>query len=483
MSFYTSVIEGLDNDHLSLSNLDRGYSVKDIKESVAFYQSMFGIDSLEGKKVAILVESVKENISLFYAIRNLKGTVIPLSTQSKRDDLVGVLDSLYPHIVFTDNMIKGFNCSEVISEWAEGNKTKTLVISTDDYKSFHTTSLGGEEESSLYNRGDFITFSSGSTGTPKGIVFKDSVFEHTFKCLHSSWELKPSDNIFFFAPTSSLFGVTGINTIIKSGANFIHSDDFDLLKIVKILDKWKCNKISTTPSIFKAIYNFASNLKPEVLERLELVCVVGEKVSPNYISNFPIMKNCKFLSHLGSSEAGSIADGYITDKDAKDIDFKIVNEAEHRVVDGELLLKTGGLFTEYYNSKSLTDEAFENGWFKTGDLVEFGDDGTFKIVGRKKDVIKKGGRHVVASEIESVIQKIEGVNNVTVIGASHDIYGEQIVAFVAAKNLTSKNIRSYCASRVSSYKIPDKVIFLEEIPLKNNKVDKQKLKALIAEAK
>nr|WP_106779506.1 class I adenylate-forming enzyme family protein [Lysinibacillus timonensis] len=476
MNFYTNVLEGISKDNISLSTFNTEHTAGELRELVSKYEEMLGHSNLEGKKVAILVDSIKNYIALFHAINKLNGTVVPLSLQFKSDDLTKVLNSLDPHIIFSVNVSVGFHFSGIMCQWANNFETKTTIFTTDDFITWDEHSFGSSTKNLSKLSGGYITFTSGSTGEPKGIVCEDGGFDYTCRCLAEAYELKPSDNMFIYSATSSFYWVVSSNTVLKAGANLVVSDEFDLLKIIDTMEKTNCNKFSTTPSIFKSIYNFASKIKPEVLKNLELVCVVGEKISPNFANSFPLMEKCKFVSHYGSSEAGSIANGYIdSNSRLDDLEFVLVKGAEHKILEGELLLKTEGMFSQYYNNPILTEQAFENGWFKTGDLVEFTSDRVFKIVGRKKDVIKKGGQQVVSSEVESFLQNIEGIVNVAVVGVPHHIYGEQVVAFVIAEGVTATDIRSYCSGRISSYKIPDKVIFIDDLPLTHGKVDKLKL--------
>ena len=238
----------------------------------------------------------------------------------------------------------------------------------------------------------------------------------------------------------------------------------------------KCNKVVTTPSVFKVIHKFAELLSPELLDNLELVCLTGEKIPDNFPSNFPTMKNCRFVAQYGISETGAIANSNLRNGE----EYTVVTGIETKVVDGELFVKTGALLSEYYGNKQLTKEAFDDGWFKTGDLVEFFNEDTFNIIGRKKDMIKKGGQQVIPSEVEGIIQSLEGVKGVKVLGSPHNVYGEQVVAFVVAKkDCSSTKIKEHCKGKISSYKIPDKVVFLDELPMTQGKIDKLKLKSMI----
>ncbi|MEH7381326.1 class I adenylate-forming enzyme family protein [Bacillus sp. JJ1533] len=479
MNFYENILTGLDDGNVTLSSLSKSLTAGELKTEIARYEALLDYKDLKGKAVAVLVNVVEEYIPLFFAVNKLNATLVPVSLQSRTDDLLGVLNSLDPHIIFTINELSGFSFSTLIKDWAEGRDTKTTIFTSDDCTTWDKTNYGRIEKSNTSAKGEFVTFSSGSTGQPKGIVFGNSIFDFTYDCLFKCWDLKPTDNMFIYAAISTFSAVVAMKSVIKAGSNLVVASEFDLVKMIETIEKTNTNKVMTTPSIFKSLYNFASRLKPEVLKKLELVCFIGEKVTPSILKAFPLIEDCTFVTLLGSSEAGAIGDGVITDNGDEEIVLTLFDEAEYKVVDGELWLKTGSMFTEYYNNPVTTQEAFEDGWFKTGDLVEFPSDRTFKIVGRKKDVIKKAGRQVISNEIETFLQQIEGIKNVAVVGVPHDIYGEQIVAFVVADGVTTKDIRSYCSGRISAYKIPDKVIFIDEMPLISNKIDKVKLKSLI----
>ncbi|BDH60735.1 long-chain-fatty-acid--CoA ligase [Lysinibacillus sp. PLM2] len=475
MSLY-DILASLDKNGPSLTTVDNSYTAGDLRNVVTRYELLFHPYTLEGKRVALLVPNIKEFLPLLITINKLKGTISPLSLQSRQDDLLAVLDFLDPHIVVTVNEYSGFNFSEVVTNWAKDRKSETTIFSTDNYINWSIHTFHGSSKKLQNELGGFICFTSGSTGNPKGVVIKDTVIDYGYERLIEAMELKPDDNVFVYASISGVYGIIAMKTILRLGATLVVSDDFNLVEMINAMKKANCNKLTTTPSIFKTLYNFASRIEPEVLKSLELVSVIGEKIPANFKSHFPLLENCKFLSNYGSSESGPLANAIIKE-DNNELEFTMSDAVNFKIVDGELLVKTGGLFSEYYNNATQTEEVFENGWFKMGDLVEFSDDKTFKLVGRKKEVIKKGGQQVIPSEVEQILSNIEGIETVAVVGAPHEVYGEQVIAFIIAKGVNSKDIRSYCTGRIASFKIPDKIVFVDEFPLKNGKVDKLKLKS------
>lgn len=479
MSLYENILAGLDRKNESLVTLEKCFTAGELQDAVFKYEMMLSPFNLEGKRVALLVPTISEFLPLFFAVNKLKGTVSPLSLQLRKGDLLNVLDFLDPHVVFSVNDHSGFGFSEVVTNWASGMNREALIFTSDDCTNWEVEIFHGSCKPLQSQLGGFITFTSGSTGTPKGVVFKDEVLQYGYDRLLDAMKLEPSDTVFVYTAPSTLYGVSSMNAMLKVGATLVTADDFDLVKMIHTMKKVKCNKITTTPSIFKSLYNFASRLDEEVVRNLELVCVIGEKVPANFKNHFPLMEDCTFLSHYGSSESGSLANAYMSE-DTDELLFTMPKEVDCKTVDGELFVKSGGLFTEYYQNPILTAEVLEDGWFKMGDLVEFIDQQTFKIVGRKKDVIKKGGVQVIASEVEQILSQIDGIKGVAVVGSPHEVFGEQIVAFIISDGITSKDIRSYCAGNFSSYKIPDKMIFIDEFPLINGKVDKMKLKSQLS---
>ncbi|MFP3917852.1 class I adenylate-forming enzyme family protein [Lysinibacillus telephonicus] len=475
MKLLERVFSNLSLDTVSLTTFKGCYTANQLLHRVKKYEHLLTPLNISGKRVALLVPSIEEFIPLVHTINHLDGTVIPLNGQFRQADLTNVLNLTNPHIIFSVVHYSGFNFLKLIKEWASEKKGHTVFFTSTDCVDWETSVVDGNEKLVEVDlKKSYIFCTSGSTGTPKGLVFDDQSFDYSFRHISEFFELKAADTVMIYTSTSTIFGVLAMNIVIHGGAHAIIPNEFDLQKIIGLMSEKKCNKIVTTPSILKAIYSFSKQLKPDVMEHIELVCLIGEYIPENFTASFPLLKNARFNSQYGSSETGAIANANLLNTD----EYELVDGAESKVVDGELYVKTGALFTEYYNSPELTDKVFENGWYKTGDLVEFVNETTFKIIGRKKDLIKKGGQQVIPSEVELVISSLEGVKRVCVLGAPHNVYGEQVIAFIVANKLTSIDIRSHCKGKIAAYKIPDKVVFIKELPIRQGKVDKIALKSM-----
>ena len=121
----------------------------------------------------------------------------------------------------------------------------------------------------------------------------------------------------------------------------------------------------------------------------------------------------------------------------------------------------------YLGRPEATAEAFEGGWFHSGDVGYRDDDGCYWIVDRKKDMILRGGFNVYPREVEEVLYAHEAVAEAAVLGIPHESHGEEVkavVALVAGKSASDRELIDFCKERLSAYKYPRIVEFIESLP-------------------
>ena len=147
---------------------------------------------------------------------------------------------------------------------------------------------------------------------------------------------------------------------------------------------------------------------------------------------------------------------------------------------GELLVKTPTLMLGYYCNPRQTQEAFQDGWFKTGDLVTREEDGFFRFVARKKDIIRRRGENIASAEIERIIGEHPQVAAVAVIGVPSELGEEEILAAIVpvpGEQGDARGIAAWVADRLAAVKAPRYVVFVDEIPhTATHKPAKQRLK-------
>jgi malonyl-CoA/methylmalonyl-CoA synthetase len=148
----------------------------------------------------------------------------------------------------------------------------------------------------------------------------------------------------------------------------------------------------------------------------------------------------------------------------------------------EVLLKGGQVFRGYWRNPTATEEAFTgDGFFRTGDIGEIGDDGTLAIRGRLKELIITGGFNVYPREVELVLETHPEVEEVAVAGVPSEAWGEEVTAFVIPKRrgeLIESDLIAFARERLATYKCPRRIVVVETLPRNAmGKIERSKLKA------
>jgi malonyl-CoA/methylmalonyl-CoA synthetase len=133
---------------------------------------------------------------------------------------------------------------------------------------------------------------------------------------------------------------------------------------------------------------------------------------------------------------------------------------------GEVQLRGPNIFAGYWNQPDATAATFtDDGWFLTGDLGAFDDDGYLRIVGRSKELIISGGYNVYPREVEDVLREHPSVGDVAVVGVPSDEWGEVVTAFVVADGPSDADaLKAFAAERLANYKRPRTIRFVDELP-------------------
>jgi fatty-acyl-CoA synthase len=152
---------------------------------------------------------------------------------------------------------------------------------------------------------------------------------------------------------------------------------------------------------------------------------------------------------------------------------------------GEIAHRSPQIVLGYWNDPAKTAEAFRGGWFHSGDLGVFTEDGYLSVVDRKKDMIKSGGENVASREVEEAIYRLAGVAEVAVFGVDHPHWIEAVVAAVVPKAgaaLSAEDVQAHCRRELAGFKRPKYVVLVDALPKNpSGKLLKRELRGMYAD--
>lgn len=299
-----------------------------------------------------------------------------------------------------------------------------------------------------------VLFSSGSSGKPKGIVYN---FE---KVLKKFEKRRPSTTALPFLLIDHFGGINTSFALLSSLSKIIVLQDRSIHTVCKAIEGNQVKLLPTTPS-FLNLFIASGAWKDYNLSSLDRITYGTEVMPESTLQKLTeIFPNTNFQQTYGLSELGVLKS---ESKSGNSLFVKVGGSGfQTKVVNNELWIKSDFAMEGYLNAANPFDE---NGWMNTGDFVEV--EGEYvKILGRNSDIINVGGQKVFPSEVEEVILQLDWVIDVSVFGEKHSLLGEIVVAKVKVKeempiNNLKSNIRKHCLSKLSPFKAPSKVLFVD----------------------
>jgi fatty-acyl-CoA synthase len=329
-----------------------------------------------------------------------------------------------------------------------------------------------------------LMYTSGTTGRPKGAMIRHrSVVGHI-----GGWtrhlELRGDDRSIMSSPLFWSFGCT-VNAFVPlhCGSMIALQERFDPLTFLQDIVRFDCTHLQGVPSQYEMALKHPDSEAYD-LSRLRLVQIGGsasaEGLARRILERAP---HAQFVSAYGLTEAvgvntytdlgdplesvmetvGHAADGNELAVMAPDGDDELpAGEV------GELCIRGDNVMLGYLDNPEATRAALRGGWLRTGDLAVMDEAGYVRIVGRHVDAYKRGGMNVYPAEAEALIGEHLAVQSVAIVGVPDERLGEIGAAFILPRSgavVDGDEIRAFCAGRIAAYKVPERVIAVDELPL------------------
>ncbi len=363
----------------------------------------------------------------------------------------------------------------------------------------HLDDLELEEVKESVNCHDVVNmqYTSGTTGFPKGVMLSHHNILNNGKATGECLRFSAADRLLVCVPFFHCFGcVLAACAIVSHGATMVVVEDFDPLMVLASIEKEKCTALYGVPTMFIAELNHPmfdmfdlTSLRTGIMAGapcpIETMKQVMSKMHiKDIISVYGLTESSPGMTATrthNSAEARSTTVGFeFPNVEVTIFDPETGEECEDNV-QGEICCRGYNVMKGYYKNEEDTAKAIDaEGWLHSGDLAVRGDDGFYRITGRIKDMIVRGGENVYPREVENYLYKLDAIEAVEVAGLPSPKYGEQVAAFIKLKegqSLTEEEIRDYCRGLIARFKIPKYIFFVDSYPMTaSGKIQKYKLK-------
>ena len=446
----------------------------------------FGVE--RGGLVGVLAGNRAETVELFFACGRVGAALLPLNWRLSAAELAGVLDDARPGLLLREERFRRLGDDALAAAAlvpAPGWVDLDAVPEPDSHADAGPDAAVSPEDPAL------VLYTSGSTGRPKGAVLPHRQLLWNAVATTMAWELGPAD----VAPVSTPFFHTGGWNVFATplwhrGGTVVLLDGFEPDAFLAAAEEEGITVALTVPTQLlmlmesprwgrplPALRFFISGGAPCPASVAERVRGAGYRFREGY-GLTECGPNCFALSDAEAARRpGSVG------RPVPFLEMRL-ETADGREAEpgeaGELLLRGPQLFAGYLRDPERTGEALTpGGWLRTGDLARRDADGVYAICGRRKEMYISGGENVFTAEVEAALADCPGVAEVVVVGVADARWGEVGRAFVvrrAAAAVDEAGVVAHARARLAGYKVPKRVVFLDEIPrLGSGKPDRRAL--------
>lgn len=493
-------------------------------------KGLMAIGVKKGDKVGVWGNNVPDWLTFMFATAKIGAVMVTVNTNYKLSELEFLIKNADLHTIciidgFRDSDYVGmiFELIPELKSLARGHLVSekfpllknVVFIGPQKHRGMYNTPelllLGSNTTDDELNRvkatitcHDVVNmqYTSGTTGFPKGVMLSHHNIVNCGQTTGDSMKYTQDDRLLVCVPLFHCFGcVLAVCSVITHGSTMVFVEDFDPLMVLASVQKEKCTALYGVPTMFIAELNhpmfnmldlsslrtgiMAGALCPietmnQVMEKMnmrEIIIVYGlTETSPGM--------TCTRTTDSAEVRATTVGTNY-PGVEVKIFDPETGDECPPNV-QGEICCRGYNVMKGYYNNPEATAAAIDrDGWLHSGDLAVMTPEGFYRITGRIKDMIIRGGENIYPREIENFLYQLPQIEMVEVAGIADEKYGEIVGAFIKLKGaqaLTEEEVQEFCRGKISRHKIPRHVIFVDDFPkTASGKIQKYKLRQMGAD--
>ncbi len=434
----------------------------------------------KGDHVALMMDKSLFFVTAYIAVQKIGAVAIPFNPEYKSSELAYLLKDSNPELLLAsahlEKTIAGA-CLDVKTMYVD---TRVPYEQTDLFKElpsgFDIPELSASDPA-------LIIYTSGTTGNPKGVILSQDNLCSNARTIMEAWQITETDCLLHALPLFHIHGLCfALNTCLIAGSTILLTDRFDAGVVLDLLKnrnrEQACSIFMGVPTMYRRLVDGMDG-KSVDLGHLRLLAVGSAPLLEKDFERISHAFGSEPVEREGMSETGMNFSNPLNGvKKPGSIGLPLPG-LEVRVVDpdtsedvavgeiGEFLLKGPNIFQGYLNKPEETIKAFDHGWFRTGDLGRKDADGYYFLTDRLKNIIISGGENISPKEIENVINRLEDVTEVCVVGIKDPQWGEKVVAAIVKKTdaaVTAHDVKEICKTHLHDWKCPKEILFLEQLP-------------------
>lgn len=517
-----------DKEYLVYSDRDLRFTWKQFNERVdRMAKGMLALGITHGTHIGVWATNVPDWLTFLFAGAKVGAVLVTINTNYKQSELEYLVENADIHTMcITDGVFDGSYIDMMYTMLPELKTSQRGYLKSERFPMLkNVVYIGQEKYRGMYNTPELLLlgeniddstldeakkrvdchdvvnmqYTSGTTGFPKGVMLTHHNITNNGYFTGEGMGFTSEDKLCCCVPLFHCFGVVLASmNVLTHGCTQVMVEKFDPLVVLASVHKERCTALYGVPTMFIAELNhpmfdmfdltsLRTGIMAGALCPIELMRAVTDKMHITHITSvYGLTESSPGMTHsvlTDSFEARCTTVG----KEYPFTEVKVLNPetGEECAVgeQGEMCCRGYLVMKGYYKNQKATDEAIdENGFLHSGDLGVKDEDGYYRITGRIKDMIIRGGENIYPRELEEFLYHLPGVKDVQVAAVPSKKYGEEVGAFIIlheGASLTEDEVRDFCRGKIARHKIPKYIFFVDSYPMTGSgKIQKFKLKDL-----
>ena len=522
--------ESPDKEYIVYSDRNLRFSWKTFNERVDnMAKGLISIGVTRGSNVGIWAQNVPDWLTFLYATAKIGAVAVTVNTSYKSEEVSYLLKNSDMHTLCMTDGAAGNNYTDIIYNLVPELKTtqrgkfrserfpelkNVVYIGQEKYRGMYNTAeillLGNNVDDDEFKRLRALTccedvvnmqYTSGTTGFPKGVMLTHYNIVNNGYLTGVHMKFTPDDKCCICVPLFHCFGVVlATMCCLTHGSTQVMVEKFDPLITLASIHKERCTVLHGVPTMFIAELNHPmfslfdmSSLRTGIMAGalcpIELMRQVNEKMFMDVTSVYGMTETSPGMTQTRVDDTFEVRCTTVG-REYEFTDVKVLNPENGEEcppgVQGEICCRGYNVMKGYYKNPQATAQVIDsNGYMHSGDLGVKDENGNYRITGRIKDMIIRGGENISPKEVEDYLYKMPEIKDVQVVAIASPRYGEDVGAFIILKEgaeLTAEDVRDFCKDHIARYKIPRYVFFIEHFPMTGSgKIQKFRLREVALE--